>query len=622
MKKVLSVILGAMMLVSSVSAALPLEQDKTVDPSVTEDVLVAAQTYEDDGASKFFTSKSYDVDGMAIVNEVADDAESNKVMELKFSAQVTYDEEGNVLTAPVYNNSQLIDGKQNTNTLSDGTELPATYMVEFDVCAKDNSIGLVFTRRCLENGVQAAVAIDPDSMAEGTWYTYRFYVDETAYRAVVATAADGKLTTAEANAARAAFVSGVTAFGKERGSSADFVDVTSNLISTTAGNGAMGFVLISSDKNILADDVDQTETYYIEKSKKNVFVDALSVCYQLDNIAVYNNTVPEDYEIGAGIASTYDMNTVTTGTRENGVKFEKITEENGNSYMKISCDYTSEKLTAANAAKVGYSVDNKITTDSNIAEYFSMTFDANNMVAGLALTLEIYSDEDGGYSSAADNKYDYFGRNKFIIKSDANKVGQWYSYKIILDDSADDGNLHARVYRKLRGSDDPWVELATHKGAAANVDPTVHEAFLQGTNSSNVAKARTWRIGYYTDKLSAYGFDTDENKVKNFAGVWAIDNVQFVEGAGVTGTASVADGTVTAKINVSGAKMNCTPIVAIFDENERFVDLGSAKVTGEDAVEVTAEGFEDGYTAKLFIWDSLSAGMPLLKDGIDITNCL
>lgn len=618
MKKVLIAVLCATLLFSSVSAALPLEQDKTVNPSVTESVLVETQTYED-SAIKFFTSKSYDVDGMSIVNEVADDAESNKVMELKFSAQITYDEDGNVLTCPEYNNSQLIDGKQSTNTLSDGTIVPETYMVEFDVCAKDNSTGLVFTRRGLENGVQAAVAIDPDSMTEGKWYTFRFYVDESAYRAVTATAADGKLTTAEANNARAAFVSGITAFGKERGSSSDFVDVTSNLISTTAGNGAMGFVIISSDKYILADGIDQTKTHYIEASKKNVFVDALSVCYQLDNITLYNHTVPEDYEISTGIASTFDMESVSTGTRENGVKFEKGTEENGNSYMKISCDYS--KVTAANVAKVGYSADNKITTGTELSEYMSMTFDANNMVPGLGLVFEVYSDGDGGYKSG---EYDYFGRNKFVIKSDPALAGQWYTYKIILDDSADDGNMHPRVYRKLRGSDDPWVETVTHRGAASNLDSKTHEVFLCGTNSSNVNRARTWRIGYYYAGLAAYESDAvDENGVlKNFEAVWAVDNVQFVEGAGVTGTASVSEGTVTAKINVSGAKMNCTPIVAIYDASDRFVGLGSAKVVGEDSVDVTATGYQEGYKAKLFVWDSISAGMPLLENGIDITEFL
>ena len=60
--------------------------------------------------------------------------------------------------------------------------------------------------------------------------------------------------------------------------------------------------------------------------------------------------------------------------------------------------------------------------------------------------------------------------------------------------------------------------------------------------------------------------------------------------------------------------------MAIYD-GDTFVGAGVADVTADGKVTVTVEGFAEGYTAKLFVWETEN-GNPMLGDVIDITELL
>ncbi len=605
MKKVLSIVLATVMLASlftiNAFALIPEAQDKTIDLSTKESAIAEAQTYSDVTTYKLFTAGSYANEGFEIVNEDPEDAESNLVYEIKY-VPVVYDEEGTFVSGPDHNSAQLNDGGQGTNTLSTGATIPATYMVEFDVCAKNNSTGIMFARRGAENVVQAAIGIDPDTMTVGTWYTYRLYIDESGYRAIVPDEGATALTTAQANSARAALHGAAKAFRKVRGSEADFEDVTSSLTSRTSGNAAMGFNLNAGDKYMLKDGIDQTAEAV--GTVKNVYQEAYDACYQLDNIGIYNYTIPADYEIVEGVMNSFDMNDwKTTGT---DVVFEAAEEEDGNGYVKV---YVGTDDAKAKTSNWSFSNFYDLTTEESTPGVFTFSVDVNNMVLGAGITFEIHGDRESDDVST-------FARQSIMIESDASRVGQWYTYRFICKDSGK-STYDIKPYRRLRGSDDEW-ELVKYEVSSAGANPDEEDLFFSQGSGSGTNRIRKWRFGLWMNQLAPY---TGENVARNSEAVWAVDNVQFTDSAAVTGIADEADGTVTATINVAGAARASKAFVALYD-GDRFVGAGTAFVDGEDSVVVTVDGYQEGYTAKLFVWDWEGTNVPLLREAMDITNLL
>ncbi len=622
MKKVLSIVLATVMLASlftiNAFALIPAAQDKTIDLSTKESAIAEAQTYSDVTTYKLFTAGSYANEGFEIVNEDPEDAESNLVYEIKY-VPVVYDEEGTFVSGPDHNSAQLNDGGQGTNTLSTGATIPATYMVEFDVCAKNNSTGIMFARRGAENVVQAAIGIDPDTMTVGTWYTYRLYIDESGYRAIVPNEGATSVTTAQANSARAAFYGNAKAFRKVRGSEADFEDVTSSLTSRTSGNAAMGFNLNAGDKNMLKDGIDQTAEAV--GTVKNVYQEAYDACYQLDNIGIYNYTIPADYEIVEGVMNSFDMSGRTTSGTD--VVFEAAKEEDGNDYVKV---YLGTDAAKAKTSSWSFSTFYDLTTEESTPGVFTFSVDVNNMVLGAGLTFEIHGDreknpynketEKDAYNAYEDTQTPYFARRSIMIESDASRVGQWYTYRFICKD--DGTNTYTITpYRRLRGSDDEW-ELVNYEVSSQGANPAEEDLFFSAGTGSGDNRIRKWRFGLWVNQLAPY---TGENASRNTETVWAVDNVQFTDSAAVTGIADEVDGTVTATINVAGAARASKAFVALYD-GDRFVGAGTAFVDGEDSVVVTVDGYQEGYTAKLFVWDWEGTNVPLLREAMDITNLL
>ncbi len=593
MKKVLSLVLATVMLASlftiNAFALIPEAQDKTIDLTAKESAIAEAQTYSDTETYKLFNSASYATAGIETVNEDPDDAESNLVKDLKYVC--TYDEEGN-LTAVPHNSAQLNDGTQKTNVLSTGATIPVTYMVEFDVCAKDNSTGIMFTRRGAENGVQAAIGIDPDTMTVNIWYTYRLYIDETGYRA-----------TTVGDTARSALVSGTKAYRKVRGSSAAFEDVTSSLINRTAGNAAMGFNLNANDKNMLRADIDTTQDTVGETSK--IYKEAYDAHYQLDNIGIYNYTIPADYEIVKGVMKSYDMNDwTTTGS---AVVFEAAKEEDGNGYVKVYLG-TDEAKAKTSSWSFGDYYD--MTTENSTPGLFTFSVDVKNDVLGAGITFEIHGDRESDDVST-------FARNSIMIESDESRVGKWYTYRFICKDNGT-SSYKITPYRRLRGSDDEW-ELVNYEVSSAGANSDEEDLFFSQGTGSGTDRIRKWRFGLWVNQLAPY---TGEDAARNSEAVWCVDNVQFTDSAAVTGFADEADGTITATINVAGAAKASKAFVAIYDADERLVGTGTALIDGEDSVVVTVDGYQEGCTAKLFVWDWEGTNVPLLREAMDITNLL
>ena len=141
--------------------------------------------------------------------------------------------------------------------------------------------------------------------------------------------------------------------------------------------------------------------------------------------------------------------------------------------------------------------------------------------------------------------------------------------------------------------------------------------FSQGTGSGT-NRIRKWRFGLWVNHLAPY---TGEDKLRNSEAVWCVDNVQFTDSAAVSGIINEENGTIDAELCIAGAAKQSKAFIAIYDD-DRFVGAGTAVIDGEGWVDITASGYQDGYTAKLFVWDWDGTNVPLLREAMDITELL
>ena len=106
--------------------------------------------------------------------------------------------------------------------------------------------------------------------------------------------------------------------------------------------------------------------------------------------------------------------------------------------------------------------------------------------------------------------------------------------------------------------------------------------------------------------------------------VWEVRNFQVIDasnGGAVTGKATAkADGTADVKLFYTAKPGATTPIVAVYNSNNQLVDIAYAATPaqGEGVIEANVD-YATGNTVKLYVWDGIATGVPVLSNPIPIT---
>lgn len=168
----------------------------------------------------------------------------------------------------------------------------------------------------------------------------------------------------------------------------------------------------------------------------------------------------------------------------------------------------------------------------------------------------------------------------------------WYTYKLVTQTGANDLVSQAR---KLTGTNNAYQDLQ------------YKTEYLTGYGSGSSAGTKYIQLGYWNNKH----ITVDSAKVSTT--VWEIKNIQVIRGTAITGKVTDnGDGTANVKTFFSANTTAGTPIVAVFNA-DKLVDVAyaAAQLNGDGCLETTVK-YAAGNTAKMFIWDSITGGVPVL----------
>lgn len=553
-----------------------------------------SENYDGENATYFVGTGYGDNLGTGIVAE--SEESTNGVFDLKFGGRT------NDVGIP-YSNVRTGQGTAKTDNLTADITLTDDFILEFDACGKKlvGSLAVGFRDEVSANDWYG-LYLDPNYMVEDEWYTYRIYTESTS---------DANSNTH-------------VVMRKPRNSDEPFKVLRSGFeytkIKASYVNQTMSFGILAN-KGISGPYINGMDETTITMTQGSSTFDGyqaiLDSHYQLDNIKVIGKDA-ESYELNSGIYKKYDMEAADTSVT-NATYLTKLVDDNNNTYIKYALPSTAldgqNHLIAINSTKDPATV--------GLPEKFIFSFDANNTKLGYEMTFEIYGDGDGVSEKL-------LPRYAFYLKSTEADKGIWYSYKVVATGTPGKDNvLDFEIYRKERDKDEAWKLLSGaycvgREGdwpSAADYDyGEVHTLSYKGGNRNTIRFGDS-KIRY----VDAY--KANETGNANIGGVWLFDNFEITDAAAVSGNAyaTVTDAetgakSVSAKLNISAAT-DCAPIVAIYD-GDRFVGLGSAEADAEGTVTVTVDNYTEGNTVKLFVWDTVSAGTPLLGNVLDISSFL
>lgn len=222
-----------------------------------------------------------------------------------------------------------------------------------------------------------------------------------------------------------------------------------------------------------------------------------------------------------------------------------------------------------------------------------VSFDAVHTSLGMPLTFHI---------SGSAKRYG------LDIRSTEDILNTWYSYKVVALDSYGAGNINIqKIYRKVKDSNEPYVELTnTHIRRVTTGSRNVnHLAYGYWSAHSDVACT-----------VNSAGEAVDLTKTG-----WTVANVQVTETPStVTGLATLENGVLTADIDFIAAVPAAIPILAVYEEGGRLVDVDFEKdVDGEGSVELSAD-YTEGNVAKIFVWEDFDK--PIASKVLDITSAI
>ncbi len=283
------------------------------------------------------------------------------------------------------------------------------------------------------------------------------------------------------------------------------------------------------------------------------------------------------------------------------------------------------------------------TTPSTLAEGKTKTmvfsFDAKNTGLGMPMLIHLSG-------SAKTTGFDILSRDEIFNK--------WYTYKVVANETAANLSIQ-KIFRKEAGSTAPYEEYdcrfvrnvtagteseQTVAGWWNNKDCTNAKFLVNGCLSSGVGNIR-FGYGVSRDNNAVTGQEYSEGKTYganainntiSYPGMtteqlmantaWEVRDVQVVETASaVTGTATLADGVLTADLAMVTSEASATAVLAVYDADNRLVDASAKTLAiGEGNVELSAN-YATGNTAKIFVWKTLDE--PLLhSEVLDITAAI
>lgn len=182
-------------------------------------------------------------------------------------------------------------------------------------------------------------------------------------------------------------------------------------------------------------------------------------------------------------------------------------------------------------------------------------------------------------------------------------TGKWYSFKIVYDNTGS-RNAATAIYRKAE-DESSWTLLEKLADKAAVSDGQ----WCVGYNGSGSENLVRW---YLYAKL------TDTNATSNCESgtSWTVKNLQITDGSAFTGKAAVSGENLTVELNAELCSA-ADVIVAVYDGDKLAnVNYAPVAITGNTAT-VTVP-YEAGNTVKLYAWDALATGVPVLSTPITV----
>ena len=317
-----------------------------------------------------------------------------------------------------------------------------------------------------------------------------------------------------------------------------------------------------------------------------------------DNVKIYKeagSAVAGTYSKKVGVSYSNDFETNDSfltggGTTDITVTQKKVAD--GNGYWELAAKETNMSVI-------------KSSTSSAFGPNKTITVDLQCVSKGTPLL--IYAGCPSGLKNDAN---DYMGINILNVPDN-----NWYTYKIEVgnfDSTKSLLNDHEEiidVYRKpLGAADSSYVELS-----GVNIDPLAGNIAIDnaaftgkdyGWGSSITRTNDIFILGYYHGR---YNQDTAvEGATK-----WNMDNFQIRDSLAYTGEYTATD----ADLFVESNENNEVVIMASY-ENDTLKDVKFTELDGSNNkvdLSVTA-----GAETKIFIWNKLAGGKPILANPIEI----
>ncbi len=566
MKRFLSITLCVMMVASlfavNVSAAIPTTSSVTVGG--VDEIVYFTQDYSD-ATKTDFTLRNYD--GVVSVEDgvihMTGREEASQFADTYGTSAI--DSGSYVYEFDFMRNDDLTADYVVKVTFNRAANASNAALVRYGVVIPVRTVGMYED----ENGVRWEDATEASVDIEAKkWYNFRITVDESKFVNDTSTyhkngwvKVERKLSTENA----------WTALGYSTGN--NFPASTVRVYGNAIDNGNVSNVqensvaILGVDKCPNAQGItatgyvyDEAQGTYVTDSTKTYAEDGTTVDFQFDNIKCYVPAVP-----GEVVTRDLPIKQGVVLTRETEVEKASV---GSTIYDSVKINWPSEP--------------SKVVT----------TFDAVCTVAGGPLS----------FATAGLN----VGSAMTTIAPGT--IGQWYNFKIIYSSTGVSASALTvdAVYRKAEGSSE-WT-LLTKAPDSITVDGY---DWWQGYNGSSSYNNIRWYL---------YGGFTKPAQVSSncAAGTtWKVKNLQVSDGNAVTGTATVADGNLTLALNTE--LWSAADVIVATYNGDKLANVSYAPVaiTGNTA-NITVP-YTAGNTVKLYAWDALATGVPVLAAPMTIT---
>ena len=321
-------------------------------------------------------------------------------------------------------------------------------------------------------------------------------------------------------------------------------------------------------------------------------------------ITVPSSSSSTDYAVNEGVHYTIDFETEDSNfvpyiaTKNEEEVLTTIETENNNTYYTLTPN--------ANRTLSSYAM-----YDSNHA----MANLQNTLRPNTTITFDLKCNTKGIPFTIIAGRNDTLDLAPLSVAICGTADSTWYTYKIEVGNFTADTDLSTdttmtKVYRKVRGAaDSTYTELNGVATKYSITDTTVNSYdYILGTGYSKNPNGRI-NFGYLPLR-----YDIDAAVVN--ATSFSVDNIQFKNsGLAYTGSYSKTG----AELYVDTNEETEAVIMASYDAGDILKDVKFVNLTGGSDNLAEISGLTEGTAAtKLYIWNSLVGGKPILADPVVI----